>query len=47
MTTYMNRKNILLLLIATILFALPGYADDNNNKKNIDRKEWIRGIAPV
>ena len=44
MTTYMNRKNILLLLIATILFALPGYADDNNNKKNIDRKEWFEEL---
>lgn len=44
MTTYMNRKNILLLLIATIIFALPGYADDNNNKKNIDRKEWFEEL---
>lgn len=38
----MKRKNILLLLIAAIIFAMPGYATDN--KKNIDRKEWFKEL---
>lgn len=38
----MKRKNILLLLIAAIIFAMPGYATDN--KKNIDCKEWFKEL---